>query len=169
MTEQYTFVIDFVGLLNSRRTSVAELARRAGMTRARVQALCMGDPTRYSRTKIGRLLVGLGVPAYPPLFIEDTEQGPRLSVDWTGLMAARGVTIRDLVKLTRLSYHRLYGMISRNPDSYDRIILGTSLSALGVQLYPPFFLINTETGEPRGPHGYTPADPGDYYRAKPKS
>lgn len=46
--------------------------------------------------------------------------------------------------------------------TYDRVVLGSMLHALGLTVYPPFYLISTETNQPEGE--YKPDD--KYYRSR---
>ncbi len=158
----YRFTIDFVGLLNAQNVSLYELARRCEMDHDRVRAIALENPSRYNRNKVALMLKHLGVTPYPPLRLEESDNGLMLTVDWEGLLRLQQADVPMLVKWTKLRHYKIYYMLYRDPEQYDRKTLGAVLNALNVNLYPPFFIENEN--EPRGP--YEPTN--HYHRAKPR-
>lgn len=167
-TDRYVFTIDWVGLCNTQKIPIDHIAHRAGLPRDRVRGVVTRDPVLYGRITVGHMLHALDVRTYPPMLLEHRRlrghEGPCLSVDWPTLLDTTGANIPWLVAKTRLRRHVIYHMIKGQPVQYARLTLGTVLYVLGVNLYPPFFLVNEASGEPRGP--YEPIKHDDYYRSR---
>lgn len=143
------FTIDFMGLINAQAIPYDDLAAASGLSRERVVFLANNHAMRYDRLKCGKMLRALNVRPFDPMRIEASDDGPRLSVNWDPLIEATGYNLADLVRMTRLRRHHVEFLIRRNPTQYAREVLGTTLDAFGVTLYPPFYLQETdESGEP---------------------
>jgi hypothetical protein len=146
----YKFTIDFVGLCNVHQINFAELARRADIKRDAVQKIVTGDHSKYNRYFAARMLNVFDIKTHPPLFIEDDpERGPKLSVDWDSLNATDLIW---LVKKTGQAYGKIWRVVLHSETYYNRECLGAVLNALGVEVYPPFYIESDSVpGEPYGP------------------
>lgn len=87
-------------------------------------------------------------------------------VDLRGLLAAKGLSIRDIADMTGLEYNRLYRMINEEREYISRKALGRVLLTLGIKPQPPFYIRTVITeGENRddeatrgSPHRRTDGD-----------
>jgi hypothetical protein len=163
-----TFTIDFVGLFNAQEKTMASIATQTGLTRERVKQIAGLTPGRepqfYNRLKVGAMLQALHAGLYPPIQLEDTDEGPRLTIDWKPLLKANNADVIWLVRETKLKYFPIFHLINHDPALYNRKLLGAVLNALHVTLYPPFFLVNSD--QPREPNDSRPRPATDYYRSR---
>jgi predicted transcriptional regulator len=135
------FTIDFRRMLNRGKITIADAARRAGLTSLQVLYIVQYEPRTYTRTQVGRLLKTLRVAVYPPLGLDENDQ---FTIDFLSLVeAARvdyGLSMSELAVRARLPYMTLYRTLRSKRQHYDRHITGKLLYQLGVKLEPPFYI-----------------------------
>lgn len=70
-----------------------------------------------------------------------------LIIDWKALLAAYGLTIKDLSDQTGISYNKLHHMINGGSEYISLKTAGRVLLTLGIPVMPPFYLVEGDLDE----------------------